>query len=69
MVKVIPQWRGAWKMYSVWVMCLLGGLGALADWLPLLREYLPGWLYLSLICVGIASRLITQFGDDDESQR
>ena len=68
-IKLVPQWRSVWRMYSVWVMCLLGGLGALSDWMPLLREYLPGWLYVSMVAAGIAARIIAQFGDDDEGKK
>lgn len=74
-MKLIPEWRKAWRMYSVWAIAALGLLGSAGDLLSLLWDYLDwapwtkGLMYIALAAAGILSRLLIQFwrpahGDD-----
>ncbi|KTT33828.1 hypothetical protein SB18R_03335 [Pseudomonas oryzihabitans] len=66
-MKLIPEWRKAWRMYSVWAIAVLGLLGSAGDILSLLWDYLDWapWtkalLYLAFAVAGIFSRLLIQF--------
>ena len=63
--RVVPYWRKAWKMYSVHALAVLGGLGAIADWMPIVREFVPWWLYLTIMALGIIGRMIPQVKGDE----
>lgn len=63
---MIPEWKKAWRMYSVWSIALLGLLGSLGDLLSLAWDYLdwPLWtkaiVYVLAAIAGIVFRLLTQ---------
>jgi hypothetical protein len=64
-MKLIPNWKQAWKFYSVWGLLLIGLFAFLqAEVLPLLQEQLSPTAYarvnLLLVIVGGIGRLIYQ---------
>ena len=64
-VKVVPYWRKCWRMYSVHAITVLGMLGAIADWMPIVREFVPAWAYITIMALGIVGRMISQDKDDE----
>jgi hypothetical protein len=70
--KVVPYWRKCWRMYSVHAITALGSLGALSSWMPIVREFVPGWAYLALMGLGVTGALVRQAclngGCDNESE-
>lgn len=65
-MRFIPQWRRAWRMYSVWVIVLLSGIGSTTPLVDEIRAYfdLGLWqtLLLGMVVTGaaVASRLLMQ---------
>jgi len=64
-MKLIPNWRQAWRMFSVQAQGL--ALSILGAWQVMpedLKAHLPGglvyWLAMGLMVLGIAGRLIDQ---------
>lgn len=59
-MKLIENWRSAWRMLSVRVAALLALVAAAYDYLPALQTYLPeGWVKYAALLV-IAARLVKQ---------
>lgn len=56
-----------WRFYSVHAMAALGLMGALADWMPILREFIPTWAYVAVMTAGILGRIIKQGDEDGEA--
>lgn len=65
-MRLVDDWRNWWKMYSVHALSLLGALGALSDWLPLVREFVPAWVYIAIMVAGIGGRLLSQWSEKEE---
>lgn len=64
-MKLISNWKSAWRMLSVQISILAGAVLMLEDDLPMLREVLPeGWIKWDLLAIPIA-RVISQ-GIPDE---
>lgn len=59
-MKLIANWRRTHKMFSVHALTILGMLGAIADWMPILREFVPGWVYIAIMIAGIGGRMLNQ---------
>lgn len=67
-MKLVEEWRGAWRWFSLQAMVLSGVVQAAWDALPVdLKQYLPHWLglvlSLSLLLLGIGGRLVKQRKD------
>ena len=64
--RLVPSWRRAWRMYSVWVIVLLSCVGSTSDLVDEIRAYfeLGMWqtLLLGVVVTGaaVASRLLAQ---------
>lgn len=59
-LKLIPDWRKAYRMLSVQIAALLALVAAAYDHLPALQAYLPeGWVKWAALAV-IAARIIKQ---------
>lgn len=59
-LKLIPDWRKAYRMLSVQAAALLALVAAAYDHLPTLQAYLPeGWVKWAALAV-IAARIIKQ---------
>lgn len=59
-LKLIPNWRKAYRMLSVQAAALLALVAAAYDHLPVLHTYLPeGWVKWAALAV-IAARIIKQ---------
>jgi hypothetical protein len=57
---LIPDWRQAWRFFSVQAAAALALLAAAYDYLPAVREYLPeGWMKWAALLV-IAARILNQ---------
>lgn len=67
-MRLVDDWRNWWKMYSVHALAFLGALGALSDWLPIVREFVPAWVYIAIMVAGIGGRLINQWWNHAEQQ-
>ncbi len=64
---LVDEWKTAWRWFSVQSMAisvvLLGAWQALPDELrAALPPWLPHWLAIALLALGIAGRLIKQKG-------
>lgn len=64
-MQLVDDWKKCWKMYSIHAIWVLGALGALADWMPIVREFVPPWVYIAVMTAGIAGRLVSQWGKDE----
>lgn len=59
-MKLIENWKSAWRMLSVQSAALLAVLAAAYEYLPALQTYLPeGWTKYAALLV-IAARLVKQ---------
>lgn len=73
-MKLIPEWRSAWRMFSVQApavaMAAIGGWQATPDDL---RMLVPTWAAVSLLCVilvgGIFGRIIDQPSIPDPTKK
>ncbi|AKJ28852.1 hypothetical protein [Caldimonas brevitalea] len=73
-MKMIPNWRQAWRMFSVNAMVV--ALALQGTWAAMpddLKGNLPAWLLqgltVSLLVLGIAGRLVQQPKLSDESEQ
>lgn len=64
-LRVVPYWRKCWRMYSVHAIVALGMLGGIADWMPIVREFVPGWVYITIMTLGLIGRMIPQVKSDE----
>lgn len=59
-MKLIPEWRSAWRFLSVQIAALVAILAALYDYVPQLQAWLPpGWMKWAGLVV-ILARVIHQ---------
>lgn len=59
-MKLIENWRNAWRMLSVQAAALLGIVAAAYEYLPALQAYLPeGWVKYAALLV-ILARVVKQ---------
>jgi hypothetical protein len=57
---LIPDWRDAWRFFSVWVAGAMAVLSSAWDYLPEIREYIPdGWVKWAALAV-ILARILRQ---------
>lgn len=64
-MRLIPEWRSAWRMFSVQVLVLIGALTAFWQELPpeivaLLPAEIRHWVITGLALAGLVGRLIDQ---------
>jgi hypothetical protein len=59
-MKLIENWKQAYKMLSVWVFALAGSLAGLEQFLPALEGKIPPLVYAGLMIFGIVARLVRQ---------
>ena len=64
-MKLIAEWRHAWRWFSMQAMLLSGAVQAAWEALPAdLKQYLPSWLglvlSLSVLVLGLGGRLVRQ---------
>ena len=64
-MKLIDEWKSAWKMFSVWAMAAAAAIqGAYIAMPDALQQLIPHeWMHylsLTLMVLGIAGRLIQQ---------
>jgi hypothetical protein len=65
-MKLIPDWREAWRYFSVQCAALLAFVSACYDYLPDVQAYLPeGWVKWMALVI-IVARLIRQGADKEE---
>ena len=59
-MKLIPDWRQAWRYLSIQLAAATALLAAAYDYLPAVRDYLPeGWVKWAAIVI-IAARVVHQ---------
>lgn len=59
-MKLVENWRSAWRMLSVQAAALLGIVAAAYEYLPALQTYLPdGWVKYAALLV-ILARVVKQ---------
>lgn len=59
-MKLIPDWREAWRFLSIQIATATALLATAYDYLPAVRTYLPeGWVKWAAILV-IAARIVHQ---------
>ena len=59
-MKLIPDWRQAWRFLSVQLAAAIALLAAAYDYLPAIRTYVPeGWVKWAALLI-IASRVLHQ---------
>ena len=64
-MRMIAEWRQAWRWFSMQAMLLSGAVQAAWEALPAdLKQYLPSWLglvlSLSVLVLGLGGRLVRQ---------
>lgn len=71
-VRLIPDWRQAWRFLSVQAAAILAILSALQSWLPQAQAFIPAHTFsiVTLVLSGlvIMLRVIKQFNDGDEAR-
>ncbi|MDR3323258.1 MAG: hypothetical protein LBS89_03540 [Zoogloeaceae bacterium] len=59
-MKLIPDWRLAWRFSSIWLAAATALLSTAYDYLPAIREAIPdGWVKWAAIAI-IAARIVHQ---------
>ena len=59
-MKLIPEWRDAWRFLSVQFAATIALLATAYDYLPAIRDYLPeGWVKWAALLI-IAGRVAHQ---------
>ncbi|MBP6708412.1 MAG: hypothetical protein KA223_04585 [Candidatus Accumulibacter sp.] len=59
-MKLIPDWRDAWRFVSVQLAAAIALLAAAYDYLPAIRAYVPeGWVKWAALAI-IAGRILHQ---------
>ena len=59
-MKLIPDWRQAWRFLSVQLAAAIALLAAAYDYLPAIRTYVPeGWVKWAALLI-IAGRVLHQ---------
>ena len=59
-MKLIPDWRHAWRFLSVQLAALIALLATAFDYLPVIRTYVPdGWVKWAALLI-IAGRILNQ---------
>lgn len=59
-IRLVENWRHAYKFLSVQLAALLALISAAYDYLPSIQQYLPeGWVHYMALAI-IATRLIQQ---------
>lgn len=59
-MKLIPDWRDAWRFLSVQLAAAIALLAAAYDYLPMIRDYVPeGWVKWAALLI-IAGRVMHQ---------
>ena len=64
MLKLVPDWKSAWRWFSVQSAAALAVVAAAYDYLPALREYLPDGAVKWAALIIIVARVLSQ-GDDE----
>lgn len=59
-MKLVKNWRQAWRMYSMWGSALIVFLAALQTFMPELQEMLPPKVYAGLGIFVMAARVVQQ---------
>lgn len=59
-MQLIPEWKRAWRLWSVRLSALIVALSLLEPWLPQLREALPANWYSYLAGAVIVARVLVQ---------
>lgn len=73
-MKLISDWRGAWKLLSVWAFALIGAMPDFYNGLAAMGwiESIPDpaiWTIRVMAGLGIAARLIRQFNDGSKNEQ
>ncbi len=64
-MKLIPDWRDAWRFLSVQLAAAIALLAAAYDYLPMIRDYVPeGWVKWAALLI-IAGRVMHQQDPED----
>ncbi len=64
-MKLIPDWRDAWRFLSVQLAAAIALLAAAYDYLPMIRDYVPeGWVKWAALLI-IAGRVMHQQDTED----
>jgi hypothetical protein len=59
-MRLIPDWRDAWRFLSVQLAAAIALLAAAYDYLPVIRDYVPeGWVKWAALLI-IAGRVLHQ---------
>ena len=72
-IKLIPNWRKAWRFYSTQAAAGLVALSALQEWLPQAQQVLPPQTFarVTLLVSGliIVLRIVKQFNESDDEDK
>jgi hypothetical protein len=59
-LRLVPDWRHAWRFLSVQLAAVIALLATAYDYLPAIRDYVPeGWVKWAAILI-IAARVMNQ---------
>lgn len=68
-MKLIPDWKAAWRFMSVQLAAAMALLGTAYEYLPAVQTYLPeGWVKWFALAI-ILARLIQQQKDNEHDPR
>lgn len=59
-MKLVPNWRQSWRMYSMWLSAAIVGLATLETFMPELQQYLPPKVYAALGAAVMVARIVQQ---------
>ena len=71
-IRLISDWRRAWRFHSVRLAGVLAGLSSLQEWLPQAQQHLPPQTFaritLLVSALIVVVRIVKQFQDEDAQQ-
>lgn len=59
-MKLIPNWKKAHRMYTMWLATAIVGLATLESFMPQLQQYLPPKVYAALGLAVMVARILQQ---------
>lgn len=68
-MKLIPDWKSAWKFWSIRISAIIVAISLLDPFLPELKTHLPEQWYAILAVAVIVSRVIAQVKDKENDDK
>lgn len=59
-MKKVTTWRSLHRYWSVRLIAIIPALAGLQEALPVIKDYIPGWLYVVVAVAAILARNVQQ---------